>query len=198
MPKKKSFTVLMVIAAPVVTASLALSFASFGEAQSPPIVLPKSSYSLDQAQIFQDFPVYSAGDSADGIPLTAVLRRSDKANYISFVYGDCFASSDSPCAPPAEVQVWPACIRSLALYDPTVPGAPTPEPVTIRGVPAAFFEDGSRLEIHTGRATVVVFSDSRARVLRIASALKGVNVSTPAEVPLPPPAAGAVEGKLAC
>jgi hypothetical protein len=160
MPKMKALTALIAVTAGVVAAALSLSFASHGDAQGPQPVLPRSSFSLEQARAFNEFPVYNAGDDADGFPLTAVLRRADKANYVSFIYGDCFASGDSPCAPPAEVQVWPACVRNLAQYDTNVPGTPIPEPVTIRGVPAAFFEDGQRLEIHTGRALVVVFSDS--------------------------------------
>ena len=67
-------------------------------------------------------PALFAGDNVDGLSLTAVVRGGD-AGYVSFVYGDCEAADDAGCAPPAEVQVWPACLRHLAdaRGDPTVP-----------------------------------------------------------------------------
>ena len=36
----------------------------------------------------QSFPLYSAGERVDGLPLVAVLRREDAAHFVSFVYGD--------------------------------------------------------------------------------------------------------------
>jgi hypothetical protein len=158
---------------------------------------PRGNFTLEAARGFPDFPLYYAGDSIDGVPLVAVLRRRDTANYVAFVYGDCKAGDDMGCAPPVEIQVWPACRRNLGLYDTSQPGAPVPERVTIRGVPAVFLEDGNRLEIQTGTSAVVVFAGSRERLLRIAETLRGVNDSSRAG-PLPEPAPGAVEGTLEC
>ena len=95
--------------------------------------------------------------------------------------------------------VWGAdvdCYRFLAEW--SRPGALTPETTSIRGVPAAFFEDGHRLEIQTGTSTVVVFARSRDEVLQVASALRGVNLPVQASDRLPQPAAGALDGKLGC
>jgi len=156
------------------------------------------SLGLEQLGTFDEFPLYSAGDRVDGLPLVAVVRRNDTANFVSFVYGDCTAGGDAGCAPPAEIQVWPACLRNPALYDSPLPGAPVLQRATVRGVPAAFFDDGTRLEIQTGRSTVVVFGDSRARVLRIADALRPVNPPLPIGPSLPSPAPGALEGALLC
>jgi hypothetical protein len=100
---------------------------------------------LEQAQAFREFPLVYAGESVDGLSLTAILRRDDTASYVSFVYGDCdVASPDGGCAPPAEIQVWPRSRRSADSYDASVPGAPLPENATIRGSPAAFFDGGTR------------------------------------------------------
>jgi len=134
----------------------------------------------------------------EGLPLVAVLRRDDTADFVSFVYGDCVPDDEAGCAPPVEVQVWPACRRSLALHHATPPLGPVPERATIRGVPAAFFEDFTRLEIQTGPVTVVVFADSRARVIRVVRALRAVNGSGPVGVHLPQPSPGALEGELRC
>jgi hypothetical protein len=140
--------------------------------------LPRGNFTLAEARAFDDFPLYWAGERVDGLPLVAVLRRADTAKYVSFVYGDCTpAVPDQGCAPPAEVQVWPGSGRSLESYDSSVPGTPVPESATVRGRPAAFFDDGTRLEIYAGPATVVVFSQPRARVLEIARALRCLQAS---------------------
>src|SRR5215218_1771870 len=74
------------------------------------------------AQAFAQFPLYSAGDTFEGMALRAISRRDDapapaetvRADYVGFIYGDCVAIDESGCAPPLEIQVWPACERSLA------------------------------------------------------------------------------------
>ena len=160
---------------------------------------PNSTFSLAEAQTFTEFPVYYAGPAVDGVPLVAVLRRDDSANYVSFIYDECDAKSETGCAPPGEVQVWPACQRNLSLYAGARSSiSPVPESTTVRGAPAAFFENGSRLEIQTGASTVVVFGGSSEWVLRLANALRGVNVGVQAGELLPPPVAGALDGTLEC
>lgn len=159
---------------------------------------PSSTFTLAHARTFREFPLYYAGDRVDGLQLVAVLRRDDTASFVSFVYGDCTPSDDAACAPPAEIQAWPACRRNLALYDGSRSRRLDLQRTTIRGVPAAFLEDGTQLEIQTGRSTVVVFADSPARALRIADALRSMNGSASAGALLPRPAPGALDGTLAC
>ena len=154
-------------------------------------------FDLAQARAFDEFPLYDAGERFDGLPLTAVLRRDDTADFVSFVYGDCVASDAEGCAPPLEIQVWPACKRNLALYDSPVTAMPVPERVTVRAVPAAFFEDGDRLELQTGRSTVVVFGGSRARNLRVAATLRPLGERA-SSGPLPAPDPEAVAGRPRC
>jgi hypothetical protein len=139
-----------------------------------------------------------AGDVVDGLPLTAVLRGDDAAGRVSFVYGDCDASDDAGCAPPVEVQVWPACRRHLGLYERGPPQGPAVEHVAVRGVPAAILDDGARLELQTGRSTVVVFAGSRGRAARVAAALRSTDGSIPAGVPLPAPDRAALDGGAPC
>jgi hypothetical protein len=158
--------------------------------------VPRSSFSLEQARAFDGFTLYSAGHTADGQPLTAVLRRDDRAKFVSFVYGDCEAEDDAGCAPLAEVQVWPACRRSLGLYEgaATRRDGPVPEWVRVRGVPGAFFDGATRLELATGPSLVVVFAPSRERALRIAAELEALDGSVAAGSPLPAPVAGSGRG----
>jgi hypothetical protein len=145
----------------------------------------------------EGLPLYSAGERVDGLPLTAVLGR-DGASPVSFVYGDCQAAGDAGCTPPAEVQVWPGCRRNLALYGREGLPGPALEAATARGVPGAFLDGGTRLELQTGRVTVVIFAESRARVLRIVDVLRALDGSVPPSAPLPPPEPGALEGALVC
>ena len=138
---------------------------------------------LADARAFDDFPLYYAGELVDGLPLVAIVRREDTARYVSFVYGSCEPSgSDQSCAPPAEIQIWPSATRNVGSYDARGGGAaPRLEPVVVRGVAGAFLDEGTRLELFTGRSTIVVFSDSRDRLLRIARALRCV--TSPGSVP---------------
>jgi hypothetical protein len=137
---------------------------------------------------FGEYRLFDAGLGVEGWPLTAIVHRDDTASFVSFIYGDCSAADDVGCAPPAEIQVWPSCRRSLGMYDGQGrPDHPVPEGANVRGVPAAFFDDGTRLELQTGRSTIVVFADTRARTLRIAAALRSLDGAIGPREPLPPP-----------
>jgi hypothetical protein len=149
---------------------------------------------------FDAFEVFWLGESFEDMPLTAVaLPGADTSTTdVSFIYGDCDASRDA-CAPPLEVQVWPACERNRSSF--TFDGEPTPsEPMTVRGTTADLYDDGDgggRLEIATGEVTVVIFS-SVGRLVPAADALRSVTgVPGPAD-DLEPPAPGAIEGELVC
>jgi hypothetical protein len=147
------------------------------------------SITLAQARSLNDYPLVYAGERVAGYPLAAVLHRDDTARYVSFVYGDCEpAELEGGCAPPVEIQVWPAAARRPGFYVPYPAGlgSPAPDPTTIRGLPAAFVGDG-QLELYAEQATVVVFSGSRDRVLAVAAALRCLHDTTL------PPRAGTLE-----
>ena len=167
----------MIRAPAIVAAFLALGLALVGSVSAGGGQSSAASRSSD--------PLYNAGDRVDGLPLAAVLRREDAAEFVSFIYGDCVAGDDAGCAPPAEIQTWPACRRNLALYDDATDGGA--ERISLRGAPAILFDDGTRLELETGRSTVVVFAGTRGRVLRIAAALRALDESVPPGLPLPRP-----------
>ncbi len=136
---------------------------------------------------FRNQALFNAGERVDGLPLVAVLRREGTAEFVSFVYGDCAARDDAGCAPPAEIQVWPACRRNLGLYDDALGTGLLAERTSVRGVPALLFDEGTRLELETGRSTVVVFADTPARLLRMAAALRALDESVGSSRPLPQP-----------
>jgi hypothetical protein len=187
-------------------ATLAYSAAAGGD--RPEFDAAHSDLTIEGAAAFPDFPLYAVGESFEGLPLTGVTRRLEarvapdpaRANFVGFRYGDCTPSSDAGCPAPLEIQVWPACERNLSSYSLTPAGDPLPhERLTVRGVPAASFEGGQRLEIYTGSVSVVLFGAGEAQLLRAAEALRAVNASGPGVGDrLPEPAAGALEGRLAC
>ncbi len=198
--------ILAALAALLVAAALVARAQVASTSGSPTFDRAHSDFDSRSVSKFADFPAYSLGDSFERLPLTAITRRVDKpypgepgADYISFLYGTCTTSDETGCPAPLEVQVWPACKRSLADYRLDPAGNPLPHVRSERrGVPAASFEDGTRLELYTGRVTIVVFGLDAAQVSRAATALRGVNVAASAGAPLPRPVAGALEGKLAC
>jgi hypothetical protein len=168
-----------------------------------------SDLTIDGAAAFPDFPLYSVGQSFEGLPLTGMTRRLEarvapdpvRANFVGFRYGDCTPGPDAGCPAPLEIQVWPACERNLSSYSLTPLGDPLPhESLSVRGVPAAFFEEGQRLEVYTGSVSVVLFGEDSASLLRAADVLQAVNRPDgpgPREA-LPAPATGALEGRLPC
>jgi hypothetical protein len=211
--RRRSLPLLCVLA----VAGLAVAIDAFGA--DPPTARPID-YSLKPCN--EQFQTYSLGKSFQGLPLTHHVRvcsRPDptrtqaaggevdpdslgRPNYESYVYGTCEATSDMGCAPPLEIQTWPACERSAADYDFGPPGqAARLEPVEttrLRGVPARFYDDVS-LELSAGNVTVVVFAYTRPQLLAAAAALRGVAPAVKsAKDDLPAPAAGAQDGTLAC
>jgi hypothetical protein len=163
-----------------------------------------------------NFTVYSLGSRFAGLPLTAVLRTCGnpqpvpgdnpklpptyRSNSVSYVYGDCTPPPDEGgCAAPLELQVSPACERNVAQYE------HRPELTRRRGVPSAAL-DGS-IELYSADSTVVIFATDRSLRKRAVSAVQRVRRGdAPAAIPpvlerakrLPPPARGAIAGKLRC
>lgn len=176
------------------------------------------------------FAAYHVGPVFEGLPLTDILRQCESpadldsaeralgatpVNFIDFIYGDCAPASDpddSSCDLPLQIQSWPACMRSRASYS-SEPGVRYPrEETTVRGVPAAWFDDRGRLEIYTDRTTVVIFGTDVAQMLRAADGMLLFPLNQPPGSvptlpptgsltpggPLAPPADGPLEGLLPC
>jgi hypothetical protein len=154
--------------------------------------------------------VYFLGQSFEGLPLVAKLRRLSKpgrgeafgADFYSYLYGQCSlnAGEDGGCPAPIEVQSWAACKRNLSVYTLTPDGKPLPrKQFVLRGVPAALFEEGNRLEVYTGTTTIVIFGNDPKQIRRAADQLRTLKGSPPKPgEPLPPPADGALQGTLPC
>jgi hypothetical protein len=167
-----------------------------------------------------NFAVYSLGQNVDGFELTSTRRECEplqpgapvRANFVSYVYGACpalEAGTASACAPPLEIQSWPACERTLADYE-IATGTPYPHESLgeLAGVPAYSFDDGTRVELYTGESTVVIFASDPALIGEAVASLQREPANEPPGEPiagadggatdLPAPDAGAVAGKLSC
>lgn len=169
--------------------------------QQPVTRYPRGNWDAANARAFERFPLYYAGEEILGLPLVAInrsdapesegepLRRDD----VAFLYGLCQAIGDAGCAPPLEIQVWNACERYRGLYL-----IPPDDSLRIRGVPAAFYDGNTRLELYSGIVTVVLFGESRDQLVAAAQGLRGLNHQIGTAADLPAPAKGVTEGKLAC
>jgi hypothetical protein len=151
--------------------------------------------SIAHLRSFADFALFYAGGTVEGRRFVAVDVR---AGVVDFIYGTCRSSGDEGgCPVPIAVQVWDVCSRNPSFYDPTDPYAEHPRHETIRGVPAALYDD--RIELQTADATVVVFAlGGRPEARAVVEALRGVNNGVRAGDPLPAPVAGALTGELNC
>lgn len=126
-------------------------------------------------------------------------------NHAGYNYGTCTVppEDEASCPYPIAVQNFPACERNLSLYRryaaPDGQTYPFDE-TTIRGVPAAVFDSGLRVEVYTGDVTVVIWGTEAGAVRRAASRLQGLHRGRPVSVSqdLPAPDPGAQQGKLAC
>lgn len=131
---------------------------------------------------------------------SAPVRMNNRTS----IYGDCVPiGNDGGCPPPLEIQSWPACERNLALYAayPSPDGEAAPYQRTrIRGTEAAVFQEGERIEVYTGDATIVVMGESAGLTRAAANALVGRRGDRPVDggEPLPAPGEGALAGTARC
>ena len=158
-----------------------------------PIVI-RGNFSLEQAREFREFDLYALGETYGELELTAVVRQYGRAeasparvSFVDFIYGTCVPGprSEGRCSPPLSVQVWTTCKRNPTVY---APGVGLEAPMEIRGVPAYFHDQGSRLELSTGTSTVVIFARGQQEALAAAASLHGVNNPLASGQPLPEPA----------
>lgn len=168
-----------------------------------------------------NFETFSAGSEVAGLPLTGVSRRCDTAslsdespsNRITYMYGNCdISESDTGCAPPLQVQTWPACMRNQAGYSfegKPLPYRDLPSHGGARVVEFDFMLE-RRIEVYTTDSTIVIFAVDPEL------ARKAVELLIPQEIGKPPvtsrselqgenpprglgaPSDGAIEGELQC
>lgn len=210
------YLVLVVVLSLMATATIVVGFAQGTEPGG--FDYSRSHFTPSSVEAFSEFPLYWLGSDFQSEPLTAIHRRTGDArsrapsrpNYVSFKYGTCVSTDGSGCAPPLEIQIWPACRLNRSSYhlvpdlDGNGPQEAVPYPredLTLRGVPAAFYESARSLQLYTGDVTVVVFGRTRDQLLTAAVELRGANLAVAAveqEDSLPAPVIGALDGLARC
>jgi hypothetical protein len=152
---------------------------------------------LREVEAFDAFPVYQAGEEVAGLRLEAVsshppVRGDDQRSmFWTFSYGDCDPPRDGDCDPQLQVQSWSTCYRwasqlhrRLRLFN-------------VRGAKGIRGAGGSKVEVFTGRTTVVLFAYTRSFATAAARQMRKVSqTQTPSLLPAPVP--GSLGGKLPC
>jgi hypothetical protein len=165
-----------------------------------------------------NFEIFSAGPSVAGVPLTDFTRRcggttpvdEPPANLTNYIYGHCeIAEGATGCAPPLEIQTWPACQRAFADY--SFEGEPLPHRrlPDLGGAEVVEFLMDGRIEVYTKSSTVVIFAENPAIAREALTLLRSQETGKPPatqaeelqgkpEEGLEPPSDGAMEGELSC
>lgn len=159
---------------------------------------------IRDAAAFREYRVFHTGRTTQGHPLEAVIRERDalkRRRTYSFVYGEC-ATGAERCLPPFEVQSYNACARNLATYrDQPEERRPRFTRTRVRGVPAIAVRENAqsyRLEIYTGRTTVVVFGADAKRARALSARLRSADGRVRPFKALPAPARGHLSGRVRC
>ncbi len=95
-------------------------------------------------------------------------------------YGSCNSHLE-PCQDPLEIQTWPECARDPNSYTPERGASRRKQPLlnprelvkikTAPGLPAASYNEGTRIELYGGGSTVVIYAQNTKLAQRAAQAL---------------------------
>lgn len=159
------------------------------------------------SQASRAFRQYDLGSRFGSLKVVGTSRRCDRpypgeqirANFFERQYARC-----NDCESVISVQSWPACERGRPdVTEPPPGGLPLPEmrQLRLRQVPALYFVQDRRLELYTGRTTLVLFGSNLSSLRRAASKLRtrrGARPVVAAGAALPAPTSGALDGTLRC
>lgn len=144
---------LMALTAALPVILIALLTAGGGEPEPAP-----DAATVAAAQAAAAFPVYWAGESVAGLPLTGVARDGGQ---ITVQYGNCTPpAGEGGCAPPVQIQTTSICARNPLILD-LRPGSSS----RMRGVPVRDYADFVSLEIGTSNVTLFTRPERRAPVI---------------------------------
>ena len=148
--------------------------------------------SLSDAEEFDAYAIYYAGDEVDGLPLEEVIGP----NGFNFVYGECeLPEGEGGCSPPLQIQNFSTCDRWAGMFH-----HGGRHLFDLRGAKATGGGGAPEigpLEIFTGRTTVVIGVNERSTAKSAARQLRDVK-ATGRSSHLPPPAPGSLRGELPC
>ncbi|MGI8606772.1 MAG: hypothetical protein ACR2L0_06420 [Gaiellaceae bacterium] len=166
---------------------LALALGAFGCAFGGQEDRPVEAEQLEELLNAPGVPLYFAGRSFAGLPLTHAERNGQTRAL--FVYGTCdvedpdgfLGPEGGSCGRPSEVQIFPLRVDD---WRPGVVVECHRRP-SLRGVPTVR-HDG--LVLFTSTIGVKIYGRSPSEERRVARALRALDGSVPPEADLPPPA----------
>lgn len=169
-------------AAAICAAAAALAAGGCGTSRPPPIGVA----ALADAQTFPYFRVYWVGPRFIGRPLAAVDGQRGYLTTVgtSVYYGDCVHQKGifggGSCVLPLQVTT-----VIYHLHDNSALGPQ--RNITVRGVPAAVYDEGRSIELYSGRVAIDIFSDTFEHAYLAAVQLRPLNAPGSASGRLPPP-----------
>jgi hypothetical protein len=148
---------------------------------------PIGAQTLEQVIVKNDFPVYWAGLSFAGMPLTRASNETSGA--VTVDYGDCIVGGQYTCVTPLEIVTSPD--------NSFVPGGMAKATrFLLRGVRASALQSGRTIALGTGPVVVTVMARDPALARAAAEAMSPLNEAAPPRAalqqPLPDTGAGRI------
>ena len=192
MSRAVSFGLIGVVAfsAALSATALAVSLLDDGDGSAAPASAGQTTWTIEDAKAFTDFPVYWLGESYEGLPLTRIVRGKGelelhpqvaaivgqdviKEDSLGFMYGTCDPGYDGGCVLPLVVSIEPYCVNpSLDVKKAYTPGAP----FEIRGAQAR--EEAGHLVLRTNVIiTIFTAGEDLAVASQAAEMLRKVGAS---------------------
>lgn len=169
MPRAATSAVLLTLAAAVALGGCANTL------QDQPI----ADAALGRAVGVHRFPIYWAGRTFEGMPLSGTDR--DPGGAFDMSYGDCVVGGQGTCVAPLLIVTSPD--------NSFVPGGGRRGPRTlIRGRSAVTTQGGRTIELATGTVVVSIFAQTPLLARLAAAAMMPVNLPGEPYLPLDPPA----------
>ena len=168
-------------------AGRAATRAAIAECNDPRAVdADPGNWTIEDAQSFEEFPIFWIGDSWDGCQLTSIIRYvydpPDRPgvpdfpqNEVTFIYGSCVIEGvgfdRGGCAPPFVVNIYPYCQTPPEL----VAGLGIEPATTMRGALGQWL--GDSIMLWTQNVAIRLWSADRGTADRMLDALQPVNAA---------------------
>lgn len=158
---------------------------------------PDNDTDVDSAKTFEAFPLYWAGETFEGLDVSAIDGVFDGTERVSIIYGSCVPSDtfEPSCRPPVSIQITRLCFHLDAVNLQT-------RPRRVRGAPVGW-QDGAPVLL-TRKTQVKVYrgeGTDRGISLRALHALRSLNAVDPVVSPtdsIPGPPPGVISGSRPC
>lgn len=134
-------------------------------------------HNILEGVVTSPFPVYWAGGTFHGLPITDVTH--DPSGAYSVQYGNCLEGGQGTCIAPLRIVTSPD--------NSFLPGGSGPSETTLlRGIPVVLARGGRTIVIPTGNVVVDIYASSAGLARTAASTVVPINSPGAAQAQLPP------------